>query len=104
MTTSVVRIRRQNGEVVQGCDVYIGRRWTMGGWNLPGSIWANPFAVKQYGRERALMEYENYIRTNPELIRRLPELRGKVLGCFCKPEACHGDILVKLLNQYYPVQ
>ncbi len=22
------------------------------------------------------------------------------LGCWCKPEACHGDVLVELVNQY----
>jgi len=28
----------------------------------------------------------------------LPELRGKVLGCWCAPKACHGDVLVSLAN------
>lgn len=27
----------------------------------------------------------------------LPELKGR-LGCWCKPEACHGDVLVELLE------
>lgn len=30
----------------------------------------------------------------------LLELEGKNLGCWCKPEACHGDILVKLIDEY----
>ncbi|MFD1444291.1 DUF4326 domain-containing protein [Thermoactinomyces vulgaris] len=25
-------------------------------------------------------------------------MKGKVLGCFCKPRACHGDILVELVE------
>ena len=25
---------------------------------------------------------------------RLLSLKGRVLGCFCKPKACHGDIIV----------
>lgn len=29
----------------------------------------------------------------------IDELRGKVLGCFCKPHPCHGDVLVELLGQ-----
>lgn len=45
--TSVVRLRRQGGKIVQGADVYIGRRLTMGGWNLPQSKWANPFPIGQ---------------------------------------------------------
>ena len=27
------------------------------------------------------------------------ELDGKVLGCWCCPEECHGDILVKILQE-----
>jgi len=29
---------------------------------------------------------------NPELLERLPEPKGKALGCWCAPEACHGEI------------
>ena len=35
-------------------------------------------------------------------MKRLPELKGKSLGCWCKPEACHGDVLVRLLAEYNP--
>ena len=27
------------------------------------------------------------------------ELKGKTLGCFCAPKACHGDILLALANE-----
>ena len=27
------------------------------------------------------------------------ELKGQVLGCFCKPKACHLDIVVDWLNE-----
>jgi hypothetical protein len=27
----------------------------------------------------------------------LPELKDKILGCYCKPLACHGDVLVDLI-------
>jgi len=26
------------------------------------------------------------------------ELRGKILGCHCKPKACHGDILAEIAD------
>jgi hypothetical protein len=96
---TVVRIRRQNNKIIQDCDIYIGRRLTMGGWNLPQSKWANPFTVKSMGRDEALRRYEEYIRGNPQLMKELSELTGKRLGCFCKPNPCHGDILVKLFNE-----
>ncbi len=27
-------------------------------------------------------------------------LAGKRLGCFCKPQACHGDVLADFLNSW----
>lgn len=101
--TSVVRIRRKGGAVVQDCDVYIGRKQSMGGWNLPQSDWANPFSVKECGsNEEACRRYEEYVRGRPELMARLWELRGKTLGCWCKPAACHGDVLVRLVAETAP--
>merc|ERR1712004_38006 len=98
--TSIVRIKRQNGRITQDCDIYIGRANFLGGWNLKKSIWANPFKVKDYNsNEEACRLYEEYIRKNDELMSRLGELEGKVLGCWCKPMACHGDVLIKLLNE-----
>ena len=91
-----VRIRRQNGEIIQGCDVYIGRWCTQGGWLITqDSIWANPYPVKQYGREQCLRMYWEHLRQNPDLQRQLIHLRGKTIGCFCEPnENCHGDLLI----------
>lgn len=96
---SVVRIRRQGGQIVQDCDIYIGRAWSLGGWNLEESKWANPFPTKEYGREESLRLYREYILNKPELLAQIEELRGKTLGCWCKPNACHGDILIELLNK-----
>ena len=97
----VVRIRRSGGVLLQGCDCYIGRAVKKGGWNLDSSIWANPFK-----RERGLPPgstlpaYEHYVRSNPVLMHKIPLLVGKTLGCWCKPEPCHGDVLVKLVKEY----
>jgi hypothetical protein len=98
--TTVVRIRRKGGEIVQGCDVYVGRRLYMGGWRLEESDWANPFTVKQCGsNEEACKRYEVWIKTErPDLIARLSTLQGKVLGCWCKPKACHADVLARLAD------
>lgn len=63
------------------------------------SKWKNPFTVKKYGRDECLKMYEEYIRKTPALYDNLDELIGKELGCWCHPEMCHGDILIKLLNE-----
>jgi len=43
--------------------------------------------------------YEEYIRKNKALLDKLKTLQGKELGCWCNPAPCHGDILVKLLDE-----
>src|SRR6185369_13395268 len=88
--TRVVKLRRRGGRLVQGCDVYIGRACCRGGWTLGKSKWANPFAVSQCGGSaaEAARRYEQWLLTQPELLAAVvPDLRGKVLGCWCKSEA-----------------
>ena len=99
--TRVVRLRRKGGQIVQDCDVYIGRRLCMGGWNLPQSEWANPFTVKECGGDAsvAVAKYRMYILEQPDLLEKVHTLRGKTLGCWCKnrpDDPCHGDVLVEL--------
>ena len=96
----VVRIRRKAGDLVQGCDVYIGGEVKRGGWDLPCSEWQNPYKFCSRDKYDSLIRYENYLRRDrPDLMARLHELEGKVLGCWCKPNLCHGDVLVKLLGE-----
>ena len=76
--------------------VYIGR----------GSKWGNPFTHREgtaaqwivSSREEAITCYEAWLMTQPSLLAALPELRGKTLGCWCAPLACHGDVLLRLAN------
>lgn len=74
-------------------DVYIGR----------GSLWGNPFTVEEYGRGKCIELYRPYIinrlLTEPALLEAFRKLEGKRLGCFCKPQPCHGDVLVDLLKR-----
>lgn len=103
---TVVRLQRtENGVIVRGCDVYIGRRCTLGGWNLEESVWANPFRLPKgkctpEQRQEVLARYEAHVRSKPKLMARIPELAAKTLGCFCKPQPCHGDVLVRLFEEW----
>ena len=78
-------------------NMYIGRNMSYYVEGTNKSKWHNPYSAKKYGREECLVMFENYIKNSP-LINALEELRGKNLGCWCKPEKCHGDILLNLLN------
>ena len=61
--------------------------------------WGNPFRIGVDGdRKEVLEKYENYLRNNPQLLKDIMELDGKVLGCWCYPEPCHGDIIQKFIN------
>lgn len=70
-------------------DIYIGRP----------SPWGNPFVIGRDGTRAEVVEkYRKYIKSAPRLLARLPELKGKRLGCFCAPRPCHGDVLVELVE------
>lgn len=84
-------------------DVYIGRP----------SKWGNPFThiqndktLAKYivgSRQEAIQAYREWL-TNGEgkyLLNDLSELKDKVMGCWCKPNSCHGDVLSELLNIKY---
>ena len=62
---------------------------------------ANPFKVKKEARDKCLELYEIWRRNKikKEGIEEIKKLKNKVLGCWCKPEKCHGDILIKILNE-----
>ena len=83
-------------------NLYIGRdnHYVPG---VIGSKWQNPFQVKKYGLEQCLILYEKRIRDDPDLMDAIPELNGKELGCWCKPSACHGDILIKLFKEHFNI-
>lgn len=89
--TSVVNIR------IEKCDVYIGR----------GSKWGNPFshlpnckaAFLVKTREAAIEAYRKWIKTQPQLLASLHELKGKRLGCYCDPLPCHGHVLAELADE-----
>jgi hypothetical protein len=89
-------------------NVYVGRKGVLilNGERFPkkDSIWANSYTVKKYGREEALKLYEETLRerleSDPDLVRQLMKLKGKTLGCWCLGEPCHGEILIKLMNEY----
>jgi hypothetical protein len=62
--------------------------------------WGNPFVVDEDGdRPECCEKFGVYLEMRPSLLRRLPELRGKVLACWCCPEQCHGDCLAARANK-----
>ena len=67
------------------------------------TAWANPYrpVVRSWANNHVAVElYEKWIRTQPDLLVRLDELRGYDLACWCPPELpCHADVLLKLVAE-----
>ena len=70
-------------------DVYIGR----------GSPWGNPFKIGLDGtREQVIGKYRTRLALQMKT-KIKNELRGKVLGCWCAPLPCHGNVLAEIANE-----
>ncbi len=81
-------------------DVYIGRP----------TKWGNPFLIGRDGTREEVIEKHNLWLLGhiaapdgskaPTFREALKELKGKVLGCWCKPEDCHGDTYARYLDKH----
>ena len=71
-------------------DVYIGR---------PGP-WGNPFRGERGDVISKYRDWLLYDDAAQELRENIHTLEGKTLGCWCKPKACHGDVLVEIINNH----
>lgn len=72
-------------------------------WPKESSKFANPFKVDKDGtRDEVIAKYEQYLlellKKDTTLIDELKSMKGKNLGCWCKPEACHGDVLARIID------
>ncbi len=68
-----------------------------------GTVWGNPHRLRpgagDVERAEVIAAYERHLATRADLLARLPELRGRALGCWCVPRPCHGDVLAALANR-----
>lgn len=72
-------------------DVYVGR----------GTPWGNPFRVgAAQSRTQVIVAFRRWLLKQPDLVARVKaELRGKRLGCHCRPKNCHADVLAEVANE-----
>lgn len=79
-------------------EVYIGRA----GKGKSG-YFGNPYRIG-IGEQRGatILKYKQYfyqrLKSDQDFKNKIQALNGKVLGCFCKPKACHGDVIVEYLD------
>ena len=68
-----------------------------------GSPFANPYKIGPDGsRAEVLTKYRKWLleqlSADAAFAAQFEALRGQVLGCWCKPKDCHGDIIVEILE------
>lgn len=82
------RVLNRHLDVIPDDAIYVGRP----------TKWGNPYVVGRHGtRDAVIALYESYVERSG-LISDLDELRGRDLVCWCAPERCHADVLVRLAN------
>lgn len=73
-------------------DVYIGRP----------SILGTPFPIGVMTRSQVIDRYREYalkrMETDPEFKKALLACKDKVLGCWCHPLPCHGDVIKEIVD------
>lgn len=70
-------------------------------FHLKNSKYYNPFKIdKDTSRKDVVKKYELYAREKFAKEEILNDLNNKTLGCWCYPEDCHGNVLIKLFNEY----
>lgn len=87
-------INQKNKPTNNVASVYIGRP----------SMFGNPYRIGVDGtREQVIQKYDIWARgmivLDEEFRTAVKKLRGKLLVCWCRPLACHGDALVRLSDE-----
>ncbi len=66
------------------------------------SVFGNPYTLALFSREEAIQKYEAYVRADQALMKEIEALPADaILGCWCKPQACHGDVILKIWEELH---
>lgn len=97
MKTKIVNMHRSS------CDVKIDRTTPYGNpYQIPRDGNRNMVVARHQAwlmmwlKEKREVIIQGY--NNKWVCEHVHELKGKILGCWCKPKRCHGDNLIWLLD------
>lgn len=107
-----INIRNFGGATDWG-RTQLNNRYGKNGWYYCGrtvgvfhaSPLANPFHIGKDGtREEAIEKYkiwitEKMLSGDENILQALENARGKVLVCWCYPEACHASCIEEILGE-----
>lgn len=87
------------GRAGKGKDGYFGNAHPIG--------WCS-ICKRTHDRKDCLSEFRadfnKRVESDPEFRARVLALKGAVIGCFCKPQDCHGDIIKEWLDKQSPLE
>lgn len=67
----------------------------------PGWL-GNPYPKSDHGRKKCIdlfrEDFVERLQNDAEFRDAIENLAGKTLGCYCKPKACHGDVIRKFIE------
>jgi len=98
MATKVIHIRNKTGSIN---EVYIGRGGPFGNPVMLGK--QCPVCGEIHHKKGSTLDcYKIYLHdrmaADVYFAKEIQRMKGKTLVCFCKPAACHGDVLVEYLE------
>lgn len=96
--TRVVNLRQEPfdvyiGRAGKGQDGYFGNPHTIGWCQICECSHKRGDAIAPFKKD-----FLSRIEQDPEFRKRVMALKGKTLGCFCKPLPCHGDVIAEWLD------
>lgn len=92
MPTAVVNLKRES------CDIRIDRSGPYGNRHVLGRDGNRPTVIEKHMADwRAMLANPT---TRDQAVACLQYMKGKRLGCHCKPLACHGDNYVALIAEF----
>ena len=109
--TTVVNLKKETYDVYigregHGKDGYFGNSHPIGKpcYRMTCSDPTHPSGRIIHDRDSAIAAYkedfEARIQRDAYFLLRVLELRDKKLGCFCKPDNCHGDVIKEWLDKH----
>lgn len=110
-TSSIVNLSMDAYEVYAGRGRQVKSNMLTPGLETGEEGWlGNPHPIgfcticnEEHSRDECIQAFKTdfYRKLENDAIFResVSALQGKILGCYCKPKACHGDIIVAWINK-----
>lgn len=80
-------------DIKPGQEGWLGNPHPIGWCDICGLYHTRDECIEQFKQD-----FYKRIKGNPEFGKSVFMLKGKRLGCYCKPKNCHGDVIKKWID------